>query len=254
MDRTIIRDLLKSNGYLIINKSLAHDIGLNETILLADLFSKEEYFENQELLNDGYFYNTRDDIEKNTTLTAFQQRQAEKHLIKLGFIETKQMGLPNRTHYKVVYNKLCNHLTTSCKETSQLDVKKLHTNNNKRIIINKKEINKEKSKKHSYNAEELTDSVCEDIAKQYSVDISYIKKKRETLKLYCESTGTKYANYKSTLMNWVRRDLDEGKVKQVVKYKDKYANLEISEEQRQKNLAKLDEVKKEVYSKIGRKI
>ena len=39
-----MKHLLSSTAFLIVNKQLAALIGLNETVLLADLISKEEYF------------------------------------------------------------------------------------------------------------------------------------------------------------------------------------------------------------------
>ena len=41
-----MKALLSSTAFLVVNKNLAKNIGLKETILLADLISKEEYFIN----------------------------------------------------------------------------------------------------------------------------------------------------------------------------------------------------------------
>ena len=59
-----MKNLLSSTAFLIVNKELAKLIGLKETVLLADLISKEEYFfKNQQITeivstDKGWFFNT----------------------------------------------------------------------------------------------------------------------------------------------------------------------------------------------------
>ena len=47
LDYKYLRELLKADGYIAINKRLSKQVGLYPTIILADLMSKEEYFENK---------------------------------------------------------------------------------------------------------------------------------------------------------------------------------------------------------------
>ena len=72
--------LLSSSAFLIVNKRLAKQIGLKATVLLADLISKSEYFE------DDWFFNTEANITKDTTLSAHQQREALKILKAQGCV------------------------------------------------------------------------------------------------------------------------------------------------------------------------
>lgn len=58
----------------------------------------------------------------------------------------------------------------------------------------------------------LTDEVVKEVATSYRVLPSDVKKKVVEIRLYCESTGKRYKNYRSALMNWVRRDLESGKI------------------------------------------
>ena len=53
-----MKHLLSSSAFLVVNKTLAKNIGLKETILLADLISKEEYFIDNGM-TDGWFFNTK---------------------------------------------------------------------------------------------------------------------------------------------------------------------------------------------------
>ena len=132
-----MKHLLSSTAFLVVNKKLASEIGLNETVLLADLISKEQYFIENNQLNEGYFFNTAKNIQADTSLTAHQQRKSIKKLKALGIIETQLVGIPAKQHFKIMTNKLLSYFTTSCEKTAQQDVKKTQTiNKNKEITIN----------------------------------------------------------------------------------------------------------------------
>lgn len=57
--------------------------------------------------------------------------------------------------------------------------------------------------------ESVVESDFKEIAETYKVSLSFVQKIYEELVLYCGSTGKKYANYKMTLMAWVRRKLED---------------------------------------------
>ena len=106
-----MKNLLSSTAFLVVNKELAKKIGLNETVLLADLISKEQYFIDNNKMTDEWFFNTAKNIQADTTLTSHQQRKAIKNLKSLGIIETKLIGIPAKQHngnqvVKLFYNKL----------------------------------------------------------------------------------------------------------------------------------------------------
>ena len=126
-----MKHLLSSSAFLIVNKCLAKQIGLKETVLLADLISKEEYFIANGM-TDGWFFNTEANIEADTTLTPFQQRKCLKTLKKEGLIEVKRKGIPAKQYFKINEEqvlKFLNNLSLS-NQTS--------INKNKEIkIINK---------------------------------------------------------------------------------------------------------------------
>ena len=60
-----MKHLLSSTAFLVVNKKLAKEIGLLEVVLLADLISKEGYFAENQLLIDGWFFNTAKNIQEN---------------------------------------------------------------------------------------------------------------------------------------------------------------------------------------------
>ena len=126
-----MKNLLSSTAFLVVNKSLAKQIGLKETVLLADLISKEEYFIANGM-TDGWFFNTESNIEADTTLTPFQQRKCIKALKKYGIIETKRKGVPAKQFFKINEELVVKFL-------NNLSLNKCTTiNKNKVIRINNK--------------------------------------------------------------------------------------------------------------------
>ncbi len=133
-----MKHLLSSSAYLVVNKRLARQVGLKAVVLLADLISKENYFIQNGTIKEGWFFNTSKNIERDTTLTNYQQKKAIKKLEEIGFIETSLKGMPATLHFKILENKILTYLNTSFKETSKQDLKKLETNKNKEIKITNK--------------------------------------------------------------------------------------------------------------------
>ena len=139
-----MKHLLSSSAFLIVNKQLAKQVGLKGAVLLADLISKEEYFMANGM-TDGWFFNTEANIERDTTLTSYQQRKVLKTLKKYEIIETKRKGIPAKQYFKINEANLLKIL--SCEETEGLVVNKLNDlsetklttiNKNKEIKINNK--------------------------------------------------------------------------------------------------------------------
>ena len=132
-----MKHLLSSTAFLVLNKELARQIGLKEAVLLADLISKEEYFIANGM-SDGWFFNTEDNIQQDTTLTPYQQRKCIKNLKSQELIQTKRMGVPAKQYFKIneqlVLKKL-NNLSLSKSTT---------INKNKEIKITNKYFKKPK--------------------------------------------------------------------------------------------------------------
>lgn len=98
-------ELLRCDGSITINKALCFAIGINEAIIYSELLSRYNYFRNEnKLTEDGYFYNTVDDLCLGTGLGEKAQRNAINNLVKLGLIETALKGVPARRHFKINEN------------------------------------------------------------------------------------------------------------------------------------------------------
>jgi len=125
-----MKNLLSSTAFIIMNKELARRIGLKESILLADLISKEEYFIKNGTISEGWFFNTEANIEADTTLNPYHQRKCLKTLRKYEIIETKRKGIPAKQYFKINEYKVMQIL-------NNLVVKDCTTiNKNKEIKIN----------------------------------------------------------------------------------------------------------------------
>lgn len=174
-------------------------LGLHEAILLGELCSEYIYWYKEEKLQDGFFYSTRENIEKETTLSPFQQRQALKKLTEIGLVEILERDMPKKTYYKVneekVYkflletdlnftdvkkfdDKTLNNLTSSDEKITHQEVKKLEINNNN--INNNKNNNNILSNLITEETEQKDEMRYDEIFKQnieYDILVQDIKNK-----------------------------------------------------------------------------
>lgn len=88
-----ILNLLRSDGYITVNKTLVKKIGLSSTVLYSELISKYKYFKDMGKLQNGFFYCTIDDMYENTGIKKDEQEGCIKNLAKLGLLEKKVMKL-----------------------------------------------------------------------------------------------------------------------------------------------------------------
>ena len=138
-----VAKLLSTDGFIQVNKTLIKKVGLHEAILIGELCAEYNYWEERDMLDDGYFYSTRDNIEENTGLSEHYQRKALSHLYELGIILIEKRGLPAKNYYKIDFNILLSVIeTSSCQRCRQQDTESVQINNNKQ----EKQVNKNTSK------------------------------------------------------------------------------------------------------------
>lgn len=105
MDFELLIELLRSDGSIIVNKRLAKSIGIDAAIIYSELASKYKYFKNKnELTDDGFFFNTVENMEEDTTLSKYQQNKALKVLCNIGLIKQVNRGLPQKRYFKIISN------------------------------------------------------------------------------------------------------------------------------------------------------
>ena len=183
-----MKHLLSSTAFLVVNKQLAHLIGLKETVLLADLISKEEYFIQSGKIDEGWFFNTSANIKADTTLTPFMQRKCLQTLKKHLLVDYKLKGIPAKQHFKIndkQVMKLLNILKSNkCKTI----------NKNKKITLTNNYFRKP-------TISEL-DEYCK--TRNNNIDT-------ETFYNFYESKGwkvgnTKMKDWKAAIITWEKRD------------------------------------------------
>ena len=117
-------DLLSNTGYIIVNKEIIKKIGLHEAILLGELCSEYIYWKKKDETVNEFFYSTRENIEENTGLSAYQQRTAISNLVKKDIIVMKSEGMPLRTWYFINENKLQELLFDNIEEDTENEMEK----------------------------------------------------------------------------------------------------------------------------------
>ena len=135
----MLKKILWQNSFWIVNKKLAKEVWIEWALLLSDLIDKEEYFkEKWEMLLiewKEYFYNTIDNIEKDTTLSVKLQRKNIKILKEKWLINVKLKWIPAKRYFYIneenIINLLLQKYKTRCAQKDKLEEPKSTTNNNK---------------------------------------------------------------------------------------------------------------------------
>lgn len=131
--------MIASNNYIVVNKQLARAFGLEEALMLGELASEMEYWQQRGELKDGFFYSTIDNVKESTTLSDKRQRSALGTLKDAGIVDVKLAGLPAKRYIRInekqlaaiLLNSDCQNGATSSAKTEELETPKRQANNNK---------------------------------------------------------------------------------------------------------------------------
>lgn len=226
--------ILGQGGFWVINKKLAKATSINSAILLADLASKREYFlMNKDIsLDDGWFFNTQENIQLDTSLSPHEQRKACEMLVSKGFLEIKRLGVPAKNHFKLNDIQILKFLTSSSENFEQLDLKNFNDlyNNNKEITIKNVNTSSPSAKSSmpqsdidrfnhyvswaGENCEKLL-KITKPLTAEQFVDIRS-KYSLEQFKEICFAMEAKkdflkkYDNLNLTMRSWLKRQFGEG--------------------------------------------
>lgn len=247
----ILTSLLSSSSFIMTNKILIKSVGLDAAVLLSELCSEYNYWEQKgELYQNMWFFSTRENIEENTGLSEHKQRMAINILIKKDLIETKKMGIPCKIYYKLneqnilknyeetrkkcsegaensvvenLDNKTSKDSTSSNEKSEQQDVQKLNINNNNNYNNNKNNENHthaetEETKNQFAKTVFMTQEEYNDLINQYGVDLS--KRLIEQLDLYKQANRKSYNSDYAAILRWVTTRLRE-----MEKEKQRYDNF-----------------------------
>ena len=233
----IVASLLASSSFIMTNKILIKAVGTDAAILLGELCSEYNYWEQRnELTNKYWFFSTRENIEDNTGLSEHKQRMAINILLKMELIETKRMGIPCKTYYKLNETNILNCYTSTQKKliempkspvVENLDNKNLNNSSTSDEIfkepdIENLDINKNKNKNnenHTHEAEPIeekkeyaikvtmTEKEYNDLVNTYGIDMA--KQLIEQLSLYKQSKGKSYESDYAAILYWVTERVHE---------------------------------------------
>lgn len=101
-----ILDLLRGDGSITVNKRLIGVLGLVEAVLYGELVSRFCYFQDRGRLNDGWFFNTVEDLEQGTGVSKRSQITAIKKLQRLGLIDMQVKGIPATRHFRLKHDHI----------------------------------------------------------------------------------------------------------------------------------------------------
>lgn len=93
----LLKAFLGQKSFLMINKEMMREVGMEAAIFLSILVDADNIFEEE------WVYQTQPTIEGLSCgfLTRRKQENAIKTLIERGFIEQKNMGLPMKRYFKI---------------------------------------------------------------------------------------------------------------------------------------------------------
>ena len=243
--------LLASSNYIILNKDLIRILGLHEAVLIGELCSEYLYWEStNQLVDDEYFYATREKLEEKTCINARFQRIAMNNLVAKGILTIKRRGIPCQLYYKINENAIIECLqmaknpvvhevkykddtlyATSNLLNEDQDNDKMNLNNNNiNNKINNNNIHTqaktlpEEQKKQFAKLVTMTEQEYQDLIKDYGETTT--DQLIEQLNLYKQAHGKSYESDYAAIKIWVTKRVQEMKAEEEkLKQKQKNNNV-----------------------------
>ena len=102
-----------STNFIMTNRDIIAEFGVNSAVMLGELYGRMNYFRKRNELKFGYFFATKESIEKSTKLSPYKQRKATSILQTAGILNVKHIDIPPKTYYKINEEKLLKVLKNS---------------------------------------------------------------------------------------------------------------------------------------------
>ena len=90
-----------STNFIITNRDLITKFGVNSAVMLGELYGRMNYFRKRNELKYGYFFATKESIEKSTRLSPYKQRKATSILQTAGILNVKHIDITPKNYYKI---------------------------------------------------------------------------------------------------------------------------------------------------------
>lgn len=94
-------EVFSSGAFLKVHKDTARVLGPNKTMFISNLFDKLLYFENNNLTQDGWFFQTHKYQMRETGMNKYQIRKAKEFFKSKGILQTKMGGQPAKEWYYI---------------------------------------------------------------------------------------------------------------------------------------------------------
>jgi hypothetical protein len=122
VNKELIIELLRSDGYLAVNKRLLSKIGPINAIVLSNYVDKYQYCKEYHLDEDDWFYLTHSQQSVQLGLARYSVVESKNFLIRSDILLTKRQGMPSKEYYKInfetVYSLLFTDTPTPTAETN----------------------------------------------------------------------------------------------------------------------------------------
>lgn len=102
-----------STNFIMTNRDIIAKFGVNSAVMLGELYGRMNYFRKRNELKFGYFFATKESIEKSTKLRPYKQRKATSILQAVEILAVKHIDIPPKTYYKINEEKLLKVLKNS---------------------------------------------------------------------------------------------------------------------------------------------
>jgi hypothetical protein len=195
-----VKELLLSNNYWVLNKKIVKSFGALTALFLTALAEAEDMFAEE----DGWFFQTIEEIENLTGITKYSQNKIISELEKQGILNQTVRGIPAKRYFKLNYEKIENSIF----QNQQINIQKSENqfteigksvcrnqqtsfpkseNYFSEIGNNKEHINKETNKEHISKNENL------DFVPTEYLDIIklWLDYKKERKQMYASATSLK---------------------------------------------------------------
>lgn len=102
----MIANMLATTGFVVTNKVLVRAIGIRGAALLGELCSEYLYWKERDGLNDGWFFSTVENLEREIGMSASTQTRVLSELKGMGLLDFKKVGIPAKRHIRLDFEAI----------------------------------------------------------------------------------------------------------------------------------------------------
>lgn len=204
--KVLTQEVLRSSAYWTLNKTVVQLVGVESAIILSSFADAEAMMADEA----GWFYQTSETVEKQTTLSRHKQNTALANLEKKGLIEKELRGMPAKRYFRINHARLANKIAefqqTRLPNISKQDCRISATNkernnkerNNKDIVHEPKTVQASDTSRSDKKKEidEFFESVWKLYPKKRGKDQVGNPKRKELYKAGVEEVKKAITNYK----------------------------------------------------------